>query len=196
MTVPATRPVRTGIGWRDRLLPVAVALALVAVLSATAPDLTVPPRQWVPLAAGEQGTLRDFTLQVTQVRQASAVDVRGEPLTTTAVFVVVGVEADVLRAPVNFTSVALQTRSGDRYDPRPEWVTARPPMTQPGFTVRGTWVFEVPPARLIGARLLVENDPREFDGYDRGLRIDLGLAAAAPSGETVRLTDASTRVTR
>jgi len=195
MTVPATRPVRTGIGWGDRVLPVAVALALVAVLSATAPDLTVPPRQWVPLAVGEPGTLRDFTLQVTEVRQASAVDVRGEPLTTTAVFVVVGVEADVLRAPVSFTSVALQTRSGDRYDPRAEWVTARLPLTQPGFTVRGTWVFEVPVARLAGARLLVENDPREFDGYDRGLRIDLGLTAAAPA-ETVRLSDASTRVTR
>jgi len=153
MTVPATRPVRTGIGWGDRVLPVAVALALVAVLSATAPDLTVPPRQWVPLAVGEPGTLRDFTLQVTEVRQASAVDVRGEPLTTTAVFVVVGVEADVLRAPVSFTSVALQTRSGDRYDPRAEWVTARLPLTQPGFTVRGTWVFEVPVARLAGAHI-------------------------------------------
>ena len=29
--------------------------------------------------------------------------------------------------------------------------------------------------RRAGARLLVENEPREFDGYDRGLRVDLGI---------------------
>ena len=181
---------------RGGVLPGVVALALVAVLSATAPDLTVPPRDWVSLTVGERGTLRDFSLEVTDLQQVTAIEVRGEQLTTTAVFVVIGVEADVLVTPVIFRSVALQTRSGDSYSPRSEWVTATPPLTQPGFTVRGTWVFEVPAARLAGARLLVENDPREFDGYDRGLRIDLGITAAAPTGGAIRLADSSTRITR
>ena len=196
MTGPPTRPVRGERGWRDRALPAVVALGLVAVLSATAPDLTVPPRQWVPLVVGQTGSLRDVALRVTGVRQATAVEVRGEPLTTTAVFVLVGVEASVLLAPVSFRRVGLETRSGDLYEPRSEWVTARPPQTQPGFTVRGTWVFEVPAARLAGSRLLIENEPREFDGYDRGLRVDLGIDTVAPADGAIRLADASTRVTR
>ena len=182
--------------WRVGVLPAVGALALVAALTAATPDLTSPPRQWVSLAVGETGTLRDVALWVTEVNQASAVEVRGEPLTSTAVFVVVGMEADVLVAPASFSRVALETRSGDRYDPRPEWISAEPPQTQPGFTVRGTWVFEVPAARVAGARLLVENEPREFDGYDRGLRIDLALDDTTPVEGPVRLTDASIRTTR
>lgn len=187
-----TRPQR----WRDRVLPLVGALVLVAALTATAPDLTSPPRQWVPLTVGETGTLRDFSIRVTRVEQAASVEVRGEPLTTTGVFVVVDVEADVLTAPTTFSRVQLETRSGDRYDPRSEWVAAEPPLTQPGFTVRGSWVFEVPAGLGAGAALLVENEPREFDGYDRGLRIELGLETTAPVGGTVRLTDASTGLTR
>lgn len=182
--------------WRDRVLPAAVALALVAALTATAPDLTTPARQWVALGVGDTGTLRDFSLRVTEVEQASALEIRGEPLTTTAVFVVVGMEADVLADPVSFSRVRLETRSGDRYKPRSEWVSGKPPQTQPGFTARGTWVFEVPADRVSGARLLVENEGREFDGFDRGLRVDLGLDGAAPVAGTVRLADASTWVTR
>ena len=41
-----------------------VALILVAVMAATAPDVTVAPRSWRRIAVGETGTIRDLSLTV------------------------------------------------------------------------------------------------------------------------------------
>ena len=177
------------------LRALAGALGLVALMTLTAPDLDVAPRQWVDLTVGEKGTIRDIALTVTSVETSGSLTVRDTELTSTGVFVVVGVVADALVDPVSFQRVQLETRAGDRYDPRSEWISAQPPLTQPGFTVRGTWVFEIPSDGARGARLLVECEPREFDGYDRGLRVDLGLDGSGPRPGALQPRDSSTWVT-
>lgn len=178
------------------LRALAGALGLVALMTLTAPDLDVAPRQWVDLTVGEKGTIRDLALTVTSVETSTSLTVRDTELTSTGVFVVVGVVSDALVDPVTFQRIQLETRADDRYEPRSEWISAQPPLTQPGFTVRGTWVFEIPSDGVRGSRLLVENDPREFDGYDRGLRIDLGLDGSAPKPGALQPSDSSTWVTR
>lgn len=37
-----------------------------------------------------------------------------------------------------------------------------------------------PPGRVLGARFVVETDGAEFDSYDSGVRVDLGLTDATP----------------
>jgi hypothetical protein len=172
------------------------ALGLVALMTLVAPDLDVPPRQWVDLTVGEQGTIRDIAVTVTSVETSASLTVRDTELTSTGVFVVVDVVADALVDPVSFQRVQLETRDADRYEPRSEWISAQPPLTQPGFTSRGTWIFEVPYGGARGAHLLVESEPREFDGYDRGLRVDLGLDGSPPKPGALEPRDASTWVTR
>ncbi|GAA3710460.1 hypothetical protein GCM10022204_31110 [Microlunatus aurantiacus] len=192
-----TGPPVTDRRWRrPGLLSSAVALGLVALLSLTAPDLQTPPRQWSAVSVGERGTLRDKSVTVTSVRTTSALELRTQVLSSTGVFVVAGAEVDALVTPIYFRRIRLETRGGLRYDPRSEWIEAQPPLLQPGFTVTGSWVFEVPADRVAGARLLVENEPREFDGFDEGLRIDLALDGGPPRPSALRLDPASIRVTR
>ena len=186
MTTERTRGVRALAG----------ALGLVALMTLTAPDFDDAPRQWVDLTVGEKGTIRDIALTVTSVETSGSLTVRDTELTSTGVFVVVDVVADALVDPVSFQRVQLETLADDRYDPRSEWISAQPPLTQPGFTVRGTWVFEIPSEGARGARLLVETEPREFDGYDRALRVDLGLDGSPPKPGALEPRDASTWVTR
>jgi hypothetical protein len=179
-----------------RFLPLAVGLVLVGLMTVTAPDLDTAPRQWVPLSVTERGELRDFRFAVTSVQVTSSLELREDVVTSSGVFVVVETVADVLVDPVSFGRVELQTRAGDRYDPRDEWITARPPMADPGFTSRGSWVFEVPRGAARGARLLVQNDAREFDGFDRALRVDLALDSGNPRPGALRLSEGSLAVTR
>lgn len=173
-----------------------VALVLVAVMAATAPDVTVPPRSWRRIAVGETGTIRDLSLTVIDVRAIRTLDVHGTPFTSRVAFVVVRAEVAATDDPTYLGQVWLTTRDGRRYDPREEWTTAQPPVpAQPGFTVTGSWVFEVPPDRLAGAELVVDNDGAEFDWYDVGLRAELGLDADAIGRQLLTLPEGSVRVT-
>lgn len=194
--VSATVAGSPGRARRRGLLSVAAAVGLVALLTVTAPDLETPPRRWSSVSTGERGTLRDKVVTVTSVRTSSALELRTEVLTSAGLFVVVGVDADAVVAPISFRRVQLETRGGLRYDPRSEWIEAQPPLLQPGFSVTGSWVFEVPADRAAGARLLVENEPREFDAFDEGLRIDLALDGEPPRPGALRLDAAAIRVTR
>ncbi len=115
------------------LRALAGALGLVALMTLTAPDFDDAPRQWVDLTVGEKGTIRDIALTVTSVETSGSLTVRDTELTSTGVFVVVGVVADALVDPVSFQRVQLETRADDRYEPRSEWISAQPPLTQPGF---------------------------------------------------------------
>lgn len=181
---------------RSAVLTVLVALALIAAMVATAPDQTVAARSWRHLAVGERGTLRDLTITVLQARAGRAVEVRGEPLVSQAVFVVVRAAVEQTSDPVYLSRVRLRTQDGRSYDPRGEWPTYRPVSpVQPGFTVTGSWVFEVPERRLAGAELAVENDGAEFDGYDEGLLIALGLDETQIQEQTLQLPEPSVRVT-
>lgn len=175
---------------------VLVALALVAAMAATAPDQTVAARSWRHLAVGQPGALRDLTITVVRANAGRAVEVRGEPLTSQATFVVVGAEVAHTRDPVYLTRVWLGTRDGRRYEARGEWSTLRPQVpVQPGFTSTGSWVFELPERRLAGAELVVENDGGEFDAYDQGLRIALGLDVTRVQQDPLQLPQPSVRVT-
>lgn len=195
MTSTATS-VPTPADRRSAALTVLVAVALVAALAATAPDTTVAARSWRHLAVGERGSIRDLTLTVLQARAGRAVEVRGEPLTSQAVFVVVRTAISDTRDPVYLGNVWLGTRDGRRYEPRGEWSTFRPGIpVQPGFTATGSWVFEVPERRVAGAELVVENDGAEFDGYDEGLRIALGLDETQVETQALQLPKPSVRVT-
>jgi len=175
---------------------VVVALALVAVMAATARDTTVAPRSWNHIGVGETGTIRDLSLTVTDARATGTLDLHGTPFTSSAALVVV--QADVA-ATVDATylgQVWLTTSDGRRYDPRDEWTSAQPPIpAQPGFTVTGSWVFEVPPDGLDGAELVVDNDGAEFDWYDVGLRVRLGLDDGAIEQQMLPLPEGSVRVT-
>ena len=178
-------------------LTVVVALVLVAVMAGTAPDTTVAPRSWNHIGVGETGTIRDLSLTVTDARATSTLDVRGTPFTSPVAFVVVGAEVAATVDPTYLGQVWLVTRDGRRYDPRDEWTSARPPIpAQPGFTVIGSWVFEVPVDRLAGAELVVDNDGAEFDWYDVGLRAELGLDAGNVGQQMLTLPEGSVRVTR
>lgn len=184
------------------ILTLVVGLVLVAVMAATAPDLTVAPRAWSRLTVGETGTIRDLSLTVTQVRVARTMTVRDTTMGSEGVFVVVGGDVAAVGEPTFVNNVWLATKDGRRYDPRGEWSSARPVKpVQPGFAGTGDWVFEVPPGRLAGAELVVENDGAEFDWFDSGLRVDLGLDGGGPDPTTweprpVTLAPGSVRVLR
>jgi hypothetical protein len=96
------------------------------------------------------------------------------------VYVVVTVEADVCTHTQYFTQLELRTRDGHRYDPRPEWTTAAPPITQPGFSGRGDVVFELPAERVAGARLFIGPLGGEVTRFDAAVLVDLELGDDVP----------------
>jgi hypothetical protein len=175
---------------------VVVALVLVAVMAATARDTNFAPRSWNRIGVGETGTIRDLSLTVTDARATGTLDLHGTPFTSSAALVVIGADVAATVDATYLGQVWLTTSDGRRYDPRDEWTSAQPPIpVQPGFTVSGSWVFEIPPDGLAGAELVVDNDSAEFDWYDVGLRVQLGLDAGAIGQEMLPLPEGSVRVT-
>lgn len=158
-----------------------VCLLLVAVLSGVRPDLTVDfRRDYVDVATGERGELRDFDVTITSAHLVRQIDVGERAYVSTGTFVVVTGEGSVRRKPTFFKNISLQTSGGDLYDPRPEFSAAQIAIAQPGFTSQGSLAFEVPTGQAAQALLLVDPDLGEFDSYDRAVRVDLGLSAATP----------------
>ena len=76
----------------------------------------------------------------------------------------------------NLQNVELRSTGGHRYNPKPDWVSAAPPITQPGFTTIGTQVYEVPVDRLRGATVIIGPDEGEVTTYDAAIRVELGLS--------------------
>lgn len=177
----------------------AVCLAVVAAIALVTGDRAESvPVQYEDVAVGEVGVASEFDAQVTGVHLTQQVqrDEYGEPLATDVRFVVVDVSADARTDAVGFQNVWLLTISGDRYAPRPEFSTAQPPLTAPGFTVTGAWVFQVPVDRVAGARLLLGPDVPLFITYDITVRVDLGLTDDTPlATEPVIMEPATTEVT-
>ena len=163
------------------LLAFAACLVAVAVLVAVRPDpATDFRRSYADVGLNEQGRLRVFDVTVTSARRVAAVPRTEAPFTSDQALVVVGLEGAVRLAPSYFTAITLITEDGRSYEPRPEFASAAPSLTQPGFTTAGSLVFELPPSRLAGARLLVDPDTGEFDVYDAAVRVDLGLGESTP----------------
>ncbi len=151
-------------------------LAAVALISLVTPVFGAESRYvYDRVRLGERGELREFDATATGVRLTRSIDKYGDPLTTDHVYVVVTVEADVRTDTQYFTHLELRTGDGHRYDPRPEWSTAAPPITQPGFSARGDVVFEVPAGRVADARLFIGPLGGEVTRYDAAVLVDLGL---------------------
>lgn len=182
-------------GWLG-LLGCLVVVALIAVLAPN--PATDVRRQWADVGVGEVGSLRLYDAEVTRVRTSTSVaaDRYGDPLTSDAVLVVVDLRLSVRVRVSNFEEISLLTADDQSFLPRPEFSAAEPTQTQPGFTRTGTVVFEVPADRLAGARLLVEPDSTAFVGYDRAVRVDLGLGPDPVLGAAVTLDPPRLAVTR
>lgn len=183
---------------RDRagVVTLVVCLVVVAVVSVTAPDpATDARRAWDDVGVGTWGQMDDATLRVDRVRTTrSAVTASDRTLDSAATFVLVDYTTAVTGSKVLFSEVALGTRDDHAYEPRLEFGGTSP--LQPGFTRKGTLVFEVPDGRVQGSTLLVDPDGAAFDVYSRAIRVDLGLGAGGPAPGTERVADSVVEVTR
>lgn len=157
------------------------------------------PMGYADVAVGETGASSTFAARVLDVQVGRQVqkDEYSEPLVTDAMFVVVEVAADAFTEAVSFSGdVWLVTTTGHRYEPRPEANLGHPPFTPPGFTGTGTFVFQVPPDRLDGARLLLEPPTGTFITYDVTVRVDLDLTEdTTPVATPIELGEPSLAVT-
>ncbi|MEU6743160.1 hypothetical protein [Streptosporangium sandarakinum] len=109
----------------------------------------------------------------------------GQRATTKGIFLVVDLAATSTRVPQRIAPPVLLTESGRRYaatDKVNGDLTITGPFVQWGWWVRKPAVFEVPPAELAGARIVVH--PQEGNGAliepsAPEVEIDLGLDEAA-----------------
>ena len=189
-----------GVSRLRKAAALAVCLAIVAAIAlVTGTRGDSVPVRYADVVVGETGAATDFDVRVLDVRLTQQVqrDESAEPLGTDATFVVVDLTADARRGTVNLTGdVWLLTASGHRYAPRDEFGSAQPSMVQPGFTTTGTFVFQVPPDRIAGARLLVEPGTALFVIHDTTVRVNLGLGEDAPLlAEPIMLAPSTTEVT-
>lgn len=180
-------------------LGLASCLALAIVIAVVGPDpATDVRRRYDDVKVGELASTAVVGALVTRVqltRSARAAE-HDEAWTSDQTLVVVSIEASVRRQVTQFDDVTLRTRAGVEYKPRDEFITAALAETAPGFTRLSTLVFEVPPDRVPGSKLVVDTDDAAFDAYAEAIRVDLDLRAPlsiAPSAAAVP--DSTVRVT-
>ena len=94
-------------------------------------------------------------------------------LETSQVFVLVRLEVTAHRRLAPMGDISLLTGDGHEYHQRRELGAAELPSVEPGFTSSGTALFEVPPERLPGARLLIVPHQGGLLYYRSGLRLGL-----------------------
>lgn len=175
MTAPA--PPTTGRRRRARVLPIAVALVLIGILVAITPDEDEIGRYYVDVAVGETGANRQYEAAVTDVRLTRAL-LRYEgapPVTSEQVFVLVTVTGGSTEESASYNRIELSTQDGKTYKPLDGFSLAQPKATQPGFRTTGTFVFELPPERVPGAKLIIAPDASSFLYYWSVVRVDLDL---------------------
>lgn len=184
-----SRPGRAG------LLSLLACLAVVVAITVTAPDPAEDARRaWDDVAVGGWGHLDHVDVRVDRVQRTRvATTPYDRSVDSEATLVVVDYRAVVTGESMSFSEVFLQTRDGHEYEPRPEFPGSTP--TQPGFTRRDTLVFEVPDARVAGARLVVDQDAAAFDVYGRAVRVDLGLSREETRSVPVAVPEPVTEVT-
>lgn len=173
---PQGKQVRHGRG----LLPLAVCILVVGLIGLLTPDLDEEvPTDFHDVVVGEQGRAQDFDATATSVRLGRSVVAteydRTADASRGAVFVVVAIAAEVRQDTTVFNGIELITKDDHHYAPRSELISFTLQATQPGFTGRGTVVFEVPEDRLAGSRLVIGPDKGSFEFYDTSIRVDLAL---------------------
>ncbi|MET1007660.1 MAG: hypothetical protein ABWX96_19075 [Propionibacteriaceae bacterium] len=164
------------------LVSLLICLALVVLITVLAPDPAAQARRrFDDVTIGQSGELRNAVVRATGVRLTRSVAKQYEgTFDSAATLVLVDVEADVRREQVYFSTVRLHTTDDHDYLPRSEFISQGLALTQPGFTRRGTLVFEVPPDRTVGARLIIDRDAAAFDVLAVAVRVDLGLTSTTP----------------
>jgi len=164
------------------LLALAVSLALVVLITMAAPDPAAQARRrYDDVGIGQPGELPNAVVTATAVRLTrSAAQAYGPAFSSAVTLVLVDVEAEVHGERMLFNEVRLHTTDDHDYLPRSEFISQGLGLTQPGFTRRGTLVFEVPPQRTPGATLVVDRDKAAFDVLSTAVRVDLGLTGSTP----------------
>lgn len=134
----------------------AVCLLLVAVLSGLRETGLAQPRSY---ATGPDGWAHapSASGRVDGARLARSLrrPTIEEPLVSTAVFAVIELEVQVRDRALSLSDLTLQTADGHRYSQLADPGLGGLSLTQPGWTSHGTAVFELPPERVPGARLVV-----------------------------------------
>lgn len=161
------------------VLAVAAALAAVvaAVVLAPAGDIA-----WVETGADgwARGPFADA--RVTSVQETRAVKSGYTRLETGQVFVLIGLEVTAHRQLAPMGDISLLTSDGHEYHQRGELGVAELSAVESGFTSSGTALFEVPPERLAGARVLIVPHQGGLLYYRSGLRLGLGVGEQQAEG--------------
>ncbi|MFT4227293.1 hypothetical protein [Micropruina sp.] len=118
-----------------------------------------------------------------------------EPLLTDAVFVVIELEVQVRDRALPLSTLTLETTDGYRYSQLTDAGLAGLSLTQPGWTSYGTAVFEVPPQRVPGARLVVGAQSDMLVIYRAQLAFD-AVVSDFTVHDRVAITPARSEVTR
>lgn len=160
-----------------------VCLVLVVVITALTPDPAEDVRRrWNDVTLGQWGQMDQTGARVTRVQLTrSTVNSYDRTIVSAVTFVVLDYEVRVSRKQMSFSAVTLATADGRQYTPRAEFPGLG--ATQPGFTRRGSLVFEVPDERVAGSRLVIDRDKAGFDVYSAGIRIDLDLRRKTAVGD-------------
>lgn len=118
-----------------------------------------------------------------------------EPLTSDAVFVVIELEVRVRDRALPLSTLTLETTDGYRYSQLTDSGLAGLSLTQPGWTSHGTAVFELPPQRVPGARLVVGAQSDMLVIYRAQLAFD-AVVRDLTVQDRVEITPAHSEVTR
>ncbi|GII67296.1 hypothetical protein Skr01_73810 [Sphaerisporangium krabiense] len=185
------RPGRPRVPLARRLIGAVVGLALVCGAVYVQTFVLSPEELKDPLTAS--GGMRDalvtdqFTTRVEQVEFTRSVQVKRTYSTddarTEQIFMVVKVSATAPRRPIQLTA-RLVTADGARFATTDRVGTAATfanKWVQPGWWASGLFFFEVPPARVAGARLVVSAPGNILygDTYQPETSTDLGLDETA-----------------
>ena len=174
-----TRPTQRNPDRVRGVLGLLACIALAVVIAVVVPDPTTDVRRrYEDVRVGELAATEEVGALVTRVQLTRSVQSEyGDPFISDQALVVVSVEASARQRVWQYNKVVLRTEDERNYEPRSEFIGAGLAETQPGFTRSATLVFEVPPDRVPGARLVVDPDSASFDTYATALRVDLGLRA-------------------
>jgi hypothetical protein len=134
--------------------------------------------------------------RVTSVRLASRVEQGTTGVSTSRVFVVVGVEVAGHREFAPLSRFALHTADGYSYAQRGDLPRAQPSGVEPGFTSVGSVLFELPPERVAGADLELVPHAGGLLVFRSGVRFPDVVPAGTSLEHSVVLDLATTEVTR
>lgn len=170
-----TRAPRTG-GRLGGGVALVVCLAVAITLAVLAPGPGDLRRHVIDVEIGERAVVPEYDVTVTGVTLGTSIaDAYGTIRRSEVTYVRVEATTSVYKGPQTLSNVWLATRDGHRYDPRDEFTTAAPPVTQSGFSCRFSLVFELPQQRVPGAVLVFDGPSGTFDVYRDAVRVDLAL---------------------